>query len=180
MSFSLCIAFTYCTDDLVQGNEEGKFIDRDVSVRNILRISRQRLKMSVRKSLMCINHPVDYYSKHKKTISTQRKLLDVHQYDHVVRPSMLRKNPFCLKHFSEQGTTDHVTEYQEEWTLSSLYEHGHWVHVSMQLLLQELVVVASLLRRMPIIKMIKIRIRYDSFKFLARSMWRSVHRMIVL
>ena len=27
MSFSLCIAFTYCTDDLVQGNEEGKFID---------------------------------------------------------------------------------------------------------------------------------------------------------
>jgi len=110
MSFSLCIAFTYCTDDLVQGNEEGKFIDRDVSVRNILRISRQRLKMSVRKSLMCINHPVDYYSKHKKTISTQRKLLDVHQYDHVVRPSMLRKNPFCLKHFSEQGTTDHESQ----------------------------------------------------------------------
>jgi len=24
MSFSLCIAFTYCTDDLVQGNEEGQ------------------------------------------------------------------------------------------------------------------------------------------------------------
>ena len=23
MSFSLCIAFTYCTDDLVQGNDEG-------------------------------------------------------------------------------------------------------------------------------------------------------------
>ena len=30
MSFSLCIAFTYCTDDLVQGNEEGKYReDRD-------------------------------------------------------------------------------------------------------------------------------------------------------
>ena len=180
MSFSLCIAFTYCTDDLVQGNEEGKFIDRQS--RN-LRTASFSVRGSLWEGSLCMIH---WYFKRKKTISIQRKLLGVHQFDHVVRQSMQRKNRFCLKHFSFQGTTDHksqtVCDRLPTEHYSSFDGHGYWIPVSMQLLLQELVVVvaASLLKKMLMIRMIRIRIRDDSFEFSAQFMWCTVLRMTVL
>ena len=82
MSFSLCIAFTYCTDDLVQGNDEG-----------ILEFE------SKGDTRLCL-----YFYKLKNPIQIQRKQLDVRQFDRVAQQSMQRKNQFFLKRFSLQGS----------------------------------------------------------------------------